>query len=201
MKTEGCAPETVKAKAKAKANTSASGRQKLRSWAAVGLGGLALASLVWGAWFAWEVGLATKDAGQVAYRRRPPHTLVFTRDIAPIVLNRCAGCHRPGQSAPFSLLSYTDLKKRAKQILEVTQNRYMPPWLPEPGHGAFQGERRLTADELGLIEQWIAEGCLEGDPAAMPPLPRWTEGWQLGKPDLVIEMPSPYLLAADGEDV
>src|SRR2546427_9815978 len=91
---------------------------------------------------------------------RPPRTLTFNKDIAPIVFRRCANCHRPGQSAPFSLLTYQDVRKRAKQIAEVTQRRYMPPWLPESGHGEFAGERRLTGDQIGAIQQWTAEGAV-----------------------------------------
>lgn len=93
----------------------------------------------------------------------------FSEDIAPIVFARCAACHRPGGSGPFSLLTYPDVRARARQIQEVTQSRFMPPWLPEPRHGSFRGERRLGADELGRIEAWVAAGAPEGDPTAMPP--------------------------------
>jgi Tfp pilus assembly protein PilF len=127
--------------------------------------------------------------------------LTFNKDIAPIVFERCASCHRPGQSAPFSLLSYEDVKKRAKQIAEVTASRYMPPWLPEPGFGEFANDRRLTADQLDRIQQWIAEGAIEGVTSDLPRLPRWPEGWQVGKPDLILTMPQPYTLAAEGKDV
>src|SRR2546422_6601600 len=69
--------------------------------------------------------------------------VTFTKDIAPILFNHCAVCHRPGQPGPFSLLDYNDARKRAKQIAEVTTSRYMPPWLPEPGYGEFADSRRL----------------------------------------------------------
>jgi Flp pilus assembly protein TadD len=117
------------------------------------------------------------------------------------MFDRCASCHRPGQAAPFALLSYADVKKRAKQIAEVTATRYMPPWLPKPGYGDFAGVRSLTADQLGVIQQWVAEGALEGRPADLPPTPKWPEGWQLGEPDLVVTTPQPYTLAAEGKDV
>lgn len=125
----------------------------------------------------------------------------FTRDIAPIMFQRCAMCHRPGQSAPFSLLSYLDVKSRAQQVADVTADRYMPPWMPEPGEVKFKHERRLSDRELDTIQRWVADGTLEGRPSDMPPVPDWPEGWQLGEPDLVITMEKPYILRADGPDV
>ena len=135
------------------------------------------------------------------YLPRPKGTLTFSKDVAPIVYNQCATCHRPGQAAPFSLLNYADAQKRAKQIAEVTASRYMPPWMPAPGYVEFTGERRLTVDQIGLIQQWAAEGAAEGNPADLPPMPKWKEGWQLGEPDLVVTMPVPYALPGGGKDV
>ena len=77
----------------------------------------------------------------------------FYRDIAPIVYSNCSPCHRPGESASFPLLSYDDVKRRAAQIAAVTKRRYMPPWLPEPGHGEFAEERRLTDQQIDLIQR------------------------------------------------
>ena len=147
-------------------------------------------------WVGWR-----ESGSPDVYVPRPVGTLTFTKDIAPIVFENCAVCHRPGESAPFSLLSYRDVMKRAKQIAEVTESRFMPPWLPERGHIPFAGERLLTADQIGVIGQWVAEGAVEGDPADLPPLPQWTAGWQLGKPDLVVTMLEPYTLPAEGTDV
>ncbi|HKS38676.1 MAG TPA: tetratricopeptide repeat protein [Verrucomicrobiae bacterium] len=135
------------------------------------------------------------------YVPRPRGTLTFSKDIGPILFDRCAYCHRPGEAAPFTLESYLEVKKRTKQIAEVTARRYMPPWLPESGYGEFADVRRLTEDQLGVIQQWIAEGAIEGDPADLPPAPKWPEGWQLGEPDLVVRMPEPYTLTAEGKDV
>ncbi len=137
----------------------------------------------------------------VAWAARPAGTLTFTRDIAPIVFEHCAGCHRPGQSAPFTLLSYQDARKHRKEIAEVIARRYMPPWLPEPGYGDFADARLLSAGQIGMIEEWIAEGGVEGNPADLPPLPKWRDDWQLGEPDLVVRMAEPYALPADGKDV
>ena len=127
--------------------------------------------------------------------------VTFNRQIAPILFHNCASCHRPGQSAPFSLLSYEDGKKHAADIAKVTSTGYMPPWLPDSGHGEFVGERRLEAAEIKLIQTWVELGAPEGDPKELPPLPRFTDGWQLGPPDLIVEIPEPYPLAAEGKDL
>jgi len=127
--------------------------------------------------------------------------LTFNKDIAPLLFENCAQCHRPGQAGPFSLLTYAEAKKHAKQIAEVTRKRYMPPWLAEPGYVEFAGERRLSSDQIGAIQQWVAEGAVEGLPADLPPAPQWTEGWQLGRPDLIVPMPEAYTLPAGGKDV
>jgi hypothetical protein len=99
------------------------------------------------------------------------------------------------------LLSYEAVRKKGKLIGEVTERRYMPPWLPEHGYGQFAGERRLSLDEIGLIKQWLAEGAVEGKAADLPPVPEWPQGWELGQPDLIVTLPSDYLLAPDGKDV
>jgi len=163
------------------------------------LGGLALAICCASAAVTWFV--LKKPADVDVYKPRPHGSITFNKDVAPIVRERCAGCHRPGQSGPFNLITFDDVHKRAKQIAEVTSTRYMPPWLPEKGFGDFANERRLTATELGLIQQWIAEGAVESPAsnAALPPVP--ADDWQLGKPDLVITMPTPYTLPASGKDV
>jgi len=127
--------------------------------------------------------------------------VTFNRQIAPIVFKHCAPCHRPGQSAPFSLLTYEDTRRHSRQIVEVTARRFMPPWLPEPGYGEFAEPRILTQQEIRLIGKWATNGAPEGPPDMGPPLPDWPGGWQLGKPDLVVEMPESYRLGADGRDV
>lgn len=127
--------------------------------------------------------------------------LTFHKDIAPIILDHCATCHRPGQFAPFSLLTYADVAKRVQQIAAVTKSRRMPPWLPEPGYGEFVNVRRLRTDQLEIIEQWGRDGALEGNPSNSPSTPQWPEEWQLGEPDLVVDMPQPFTLPASGPDV
>ena len=127
--------------------------------------------------------------------------ITFTKHVAPILFQSCSSCHRPGESAPFALLTYSDARRHATQIVAVTQSRYMPPWLPEPGHGDFAGERRLSESQIRLIADWVKQGSPEGDPADLPPQPRFVQGWQMGEPDLVIQLPATYHLAPGGGDV
>ena len=130
-----------------------------------------------------------------------PDTPTFTKDVAPIIFRHCAPCHRAGESAPFSLLSYADVRQRARTIVSATERRFMPPWLPEPGHGDFVGERRLTRAEIETLRRWKEQGASEGIADDLPGLPHFTEGWRLGEPDLVVGLPKPYVLAASGSDV
>jgi len=140
-------------------------------------------------------------AGALAAAAVPP---TFNRDIAPILYKNCATCHRPGEVAPFSLLTYRDAAKRAKQIAAVTQSRFMPPWKAEPGYGSFQNERRLTDGQIAMLGEWAANGAPEGDaggdPGAKPAAPVFAEGWQAGQPDKVFTLPEKFSLAADGPD-
>src|SRR5438105_5554508 len=129
-----------------------------------------------------------------------PEAVTFNRHIAPIVFRNCAPCHRPGEAGPFSLLSYADVRKRAEQIARVTSIRFMPPWPPEPGYGDLAGPRRLGDDQVALIQRWARAGAPEGPPPAPSP-PAFTEGWQLGPPDLVIEMDRAYTVPAEGTDL
>ncbi len=126
--------------------------------------------------------------------------VTFNRDIAPIIYQYCAACHRPGEAGPFPLLTYEDVRSHARQVVAVTRRRFMPPWLPEPGDLRFADERRLSEQQIALIQQWISEGAAEGEPGERPRPPRFTEGWQLGKPDLIVRAEKPYQLAAMGTD-
>ena len=131
-----------------------------------------------------------------------PDAVTFNRDIAPLFFEHCSTCHRPGTAAPFSLLTYRDARPWARAIRQATSSRSMPPWKPEPGHGGpFIGDRRLSDAQIDLIGRWVDAGAPAGDPADLPPRPEGLGGWRLGEPDLVIEMPEPFLLPADGDDV
>jgi tetratricopeptide (TPR) repeat protein/mono/diheme cytochrome c family protein len=136
----------------------------------------------------------------------PPQALpdnpTFGRDIAPIVFRNCVTCHHPGANGAFSLLTYEDVRPRARQIALATASRYMPPWKPEPGYGDdLLGRRGLTDVEIATIQRWVASGARQGDLADLPRPPEWTDGWRLGVPDLVIRMPEPFEVPPNGPDV
>lgn len=127
--------------------------------------------------------------------------VTFNRDVAPILYRSCAPCHRPGEAGPFPLLSYADAKSHARQIAAVTRGRFMPPWLPDPGPLKFSDELRLSEDEISRIQAWVDQGAVEGRPADARLPPHFVEGWQLGKPDLVITAAKPFSLPSSGSDV
>jgi Flp pilus assembly protein TadD len=128
-------------------------------------------------------------------------SITYTKHIAPLVADRCAMCHHPGGPAPFSLLSYGDVKRRAALIAAVTESRYMPPWKADPSNGPFVGQHPLGDGDIRMIRQWLDEGAVEGNARDLPPSAEWTEGWQLGKPDVIVTLPAPYTLPPDGTDV
>ena len=125
--------------------------------------------------------------------------VTFARDVAPILFQHCASCHQPEGHAPFSVLSYADVRPRAAQIASSVTSRDMPPWKPEPGYGVFAGERRLSDEQIDVIQRWVRDGAREGARADLPPPPRLAAGWQLGPPDLVVGLPE-YVLPAGGVD-
>jgi len=127
--------------------------------------------------------------------------VTFHEQVAPILQTHCASCHRPGQSGPFPLLTYEDARKHARDIVDVTARRYMPPWLPASGAHPFDGERRLSDAELELLKRWADAGAPKGDPAQGPPPRVWPDGWQLGTPDLVLKLGTPFTIPAEGRDV
>jgi tetratricopeptide (TPR) repeat protein/mono/diheme cytochrome c family protein len=139
-------------------------------------------------------------SGSPAARSSAAAQVTYNRDIAPIIFHSCATCHRPGEAAPFSLLTYSDVKKHARQIVDVTRSRSMPPWLPEPQKWKFADELRLTDSELSLIQRWVEQGAVEGDPADLPPALKFVEGWRLGQPDLILTATKPLTLPPSGTD-
>src|SRR5690349_15602417 len=127
--------------------------------------------------------------------------VTFNQQVAPIIYHNCSSCHRPGEAAPFALLSYEDVKKKGRQIGKVTSSRIMPPWKAEPASYAYRDERRLTDEQITTIQFWINQGMPEGSDAEKPEPPKFASGWQLGEPDLLVEMPSAYHVPAEGRDI
>ena len=131
----------------------------------------------------------------------PADKVTYAQQIAPILNRSCVPCHRRGAIGPFSLTTYAEVEPHAGRIAAVTQRRYMPPWKPAPGFGDFRNDRRLSDADIDLIRRWVSVGAPEGSDRHLSLPPVWPDGWQIGQPDLVVTMPAPYLLRAQGEDV
>jgi hypothetical protein len=127
--------------------------------------------------------------------------VTFSQHVAPILFANCTTCHRPGEAAPFQLMTYRDARPLAKAIAAATASRVMPPWKAAPGDVQYANVRRLTDAEIDTIQRWVADGALEGDATLLPALPQFTEGWQLGPPDLAVTMSEAYEVPARGPDV
>ncbi len=127
--------------------------------------------------------------------------VTFSENVAPIVYKRCAGCHRPGEAAPFSLLSYDDVAKHGKLMAAVTAARIMPPWKAEPASYSYKDSRRLSDEEIATLQAWVKQGMPKGDMTKAPALPKFPEGWQLGTPDLVVKMDKGFTVPAEGADI
>ncbi len=154
--------------------------------------------------FVLVVALVAASARAVWTRQtpaRPATPVTFSETIAPIIFDNCVSCHRPGEVAPFPLLSYDDVARHATTIAAVTASRQMPPWRAAHGFTEFVGERRLTDEQIADVAAWVKAGLPRGDLSRMPPVPKFTDGWQLGTPDLVLEMPEAFDVPADGPDI
>ena len=121
----------------------------------------------------------------------------YTKDVAPILFKNCTSCHRPGEIGPMSLLTYDDVRPRAKDIRDKIDDGDMPPWHADAPHGTFLNERGLTEQEKSTIFRWVANGAPKGDPKDMPPAPEYPRGWSIGTPDVVFEMAEEYHVPAD----
>ncbi|HJQ70275.1 MAG TPA: thiol-disulfide isomerase [Blastocatellia bacterium] len=124
--------------------------------------------------------------------------VTFTKDVAPILYKSCAECHRAGEIAPMSLLSYKEVRPWARSIRERVADRSMPPWSADPKYGHWANDPRLSDQEIATVVEWVNAGAPEGDAKDLPPQPKFTNGWTIGTPDVVIEMPNEYTVPADG---
>ena len=150
------------------------------------------------------VALAAIPAAAQAQEATGTEEITFTRDVAPLIHRSCSGCHRPDEVAPMSLMTYEEVRPWARSIKNRVESREMPPWHLDRRIGvqAFKNDPSLTDDEIAMIAGWVDAGSPRGDPADMPPLPRYgsSDDWQIGEPDLVVQYPS-YLVPAAGPDV
>jgi peroxiredoxin len=143
-----------------------------------------------------EVVAAGRELEEEASRDIGPVT--YASSAAKVIQEKCQSCHRPGQVAPFSLLSYDDARKHAAMIEEVVENRRMPPWHADPRYGRYSNDRSLSARERAILAAWVDQGSPLGDPGQISAPRSFSEGWTIGKPDLVIEMPETYTVPAQG---
>ena len=124
----------------------------------------------------------------------------FTKDVAPIVFDKCVSCHRPGEVAPMSLLTYEEVRPWAKAIEAKVKSGEMPPWGADPRYGKFSNDRTLTPAQIDTIVAWVKNGAPKGDDADMPKAPALVTGWIFGTdPDFVLEMPTEYHVPPEGE--
>ncbi len=125
-------------------------------------------------------------------------SVTFTKDVAPVLQKNCQGCHRPGEAAPFSLLSYEQARPWAKAMKEAVRLKKMPPWFADPQYGKFSNDRSLSQKEIETIAAWAEAGAPRGDAKDMPAPVSFVEGWSIPKPDVVFEFPQAYQIPATG---
>jgi hypothetical protein len=121
-----------------------------------------------------------------------PSAVTFNKQVLPLLQKRCQNCHRPGEAAPFSMLTYQDARPWAKAMKEAVLTKKMPPWFADPAYGHFSNDRRLAPEEVNTLVSWVDQGALEGDSKDAPRPLEFNEGWTIGKPDVVFEMPVEY---------
>jgi mono/diheme cytochrome c family protein len=134
----------------------------------------------------------------VAASKPTASKVTFTKDVAPILYRSCAECHRPGEIGPMSLLTYQEVRPWAKAIKERVVERSMPPWSADPKYGKWANDPSLSQQEIDTIIAWVEAGAPKGDDRDLPPTPKFTEGWTIGKPDVVLEMQEEYTVPAEG---
>ena len=148
------------------------------------------------------VPLAQSQATGTATASRPAQTTsnapTFSKDVAPVLYEHCTTCHRPGEVAPMSLLTYEEARPWARAIRENVTNGTMPPWHADPAHGKWKNDRRLSDAEKDVISRWVAAGAPEGDPKDLPAKPVYTAGWTIAQPDLIVKMETPFEVPATG---
>jgi hypothetical protein len=127
-----------------------------------------------------------------------PETVTYAKDVAPIIQKNCMVCHRPGEVAPMSFMNYKEVRPWARSIREKVVSREMPPWFADPQHGEFSNDCRLTQKDIDIISSWVDGGAKEGNAKDLPPNPKFTDGWQIGKPDVVLTMTEDFHIPVEG---
>src|SRR5262249_29412617 len=125
-------------------------------------------------------------------------TPTFAKDMAPILYKNCVECHRPNAMAPMSLMTYDDARPWARAVKQKVVAREMPPWGADATVGKYANDPSLKQSEIDTITAWVDGGAPLGDPREMPAAPAFTDGWSIGKPDLIFKMQQPFAVPADG---
>ena len=134
----------------------------------------------------------------VASAATNPSLVTFTKDVAPVLQKNCQSCHRPGEAAPMSLLTYQQARPWAKAMKEAVLLKKMPPWFADPHYGKFSNDRSLSQKEIDTLVAWADLGAPEGDPKDLPKPATFVEGWNIGQPEMVFEMPEAFNAPASG---
>jgi hypothetical protein len=166
------------------------------AWIVLASAGVVLAQGIAGGWRgAAVVFLGANGAASQGGSGAP----TFYRDVLPILQQHCQSCHRPGEIAPFLLVTYSQTRQWAGEIRDAVQQKNMPPWFADPGFGHFSNDPSLTPQQVATLSSWADAKAPAGDPHDSPPPMHWAEGWNISKPDVVIEMPKPVVLPPKGD--
>lgn len=145
----------------------------------------------------WMAAVVVATRAQSPPTAAAADTITFNRDVAPILFEHCTACHRPGQMAPMSLLTYEAARPWARSIQRQVLSRTMPPWGADPAIGHFANDPSLSPREIETLTRWVTDGALRGD-TPPPPAPTYSDEWQIGEPDLVVQMGKPFAVPATG---
>jgi hypothetical protein len=143
-------------------------------------------------------GLVTASSSDKSPSRVPPSGVTYSKDIAPILQSNCVKCHRPGEVAPMSFTSYKEVRPWARSIREMVVERKMPPWFADPHYGEYSNDCRLSQKDIDAISAWVEGGAPEGDAKDLPAPAGFLDGWNIGKPDVIITMPEKFDIPAEG---
>src|SRR5829696_6367512 len=156
---------------------------------------LAVATLGWGSMI-----LVRGTVVDAQYAARPTAGVpTFSKDVAPILFKKCTQCHRPGEIAPMSLLTYEDARPYAESIVDELTEGAMPPWHADPNVGHFKNDRSLSAADKATLLNWAKNGAPRGNPADLPPAPKYVDGWTIGEPTVVLPIPVEYKVPEKGQ--
>jgi hypothetical protein len=150
---------------------------------------LAILGLIWA--------FATSASPQINKPAGSPPT--FYRDVLPVLQQHCQSCHRPGEIAPMPLVTYEQAKSWARILRDDARSKHMPPWFADPCCGHFSNDPSLTEKQISTLSDWVEAKSPAGNPHDAPPPQHWVEGWNIPQPDVVVQMPAPVAIPADGD--